>query len=109
MNEFDILLHQCEKQAKKLCSMEIDETYVDEIDIFNNYFSQLKQIIDANEQQQMKVKVNNLLTLLNILIDRIKQNQLDTSNRINNLMKNKNMVSYGAVKHQFAHRINRRY
>lgn len=109
MNEFDILLQQCEKQAEKLCSIEIDDEYISEIDVFNNYFGQLKQIIDAGEKQQMKEKVNHLLSLMNSIIERIQQNQQDTSSRINNLLKNKNMVGYGAVKHQFAHRINRRY
>lgn len=109
MNEFDILLQQCEKQAEKLCSIEIDDEYISEIDVFNNYFGQLKQIIDAGEKQQMKEKVNHLLNLMNSIIERIQQNQQDTSSRINNLLKNKNMVGYGAVKHQFAHRINRRY
>lgn len=109
MNEFDILLQQCEKQAEKLCSIEIDDEYISEIDVFNNYFGQLKQIIDAGERQQMKEKVNHLLSLMNSIIERIQQNQQDTSSRINNLLKNKNMVGYGAVKHQFAHRINRRY
>lgn len=109
MNEFDILLQQCEKQAEKLCSIEIDDEYISEIDVFNNYFGQLKQIIDAGEKQQMKEKVNHLLSLMNSIIERIQHNQQDTSSRINNLLKNKNMVGYGAVKHQFAHRINRRY
>lgn len=109
MNEFDILLQQCEKQAERLCSIEIDDEYISEIDVFNNYFGQLKQIIDAGERQQMKEKVNHLLSLMNSIIERIQQNQQDTSSRINNLLKNKNMVGYGAVKHQFAHRINRRY
>lgn len=109
MNEFDILLQQCEKQAEKLCSIEIDDGYIYEMDVFNNYFCQLKQIIDAGEQQQMKAKVCRLLCLVNDLIERIQQSQQDTSARINNIIKNKNMVGYGAVKHQFAHRINRRY
>lgn len=109
MNEFDILLQQCEKQAEKLCSIEIDDGYVYEIDIFNNYFFQLKQIIDAGEQQQMKTRVSRLLCLVNNLIERIQLNQQDTSAHINKIIKNKNMVGYGAVKHQFSHRINRRY
>ena len=45
MSTFDIMLKQCEVQAEKLCSIDIDEKYLNEIDIFNNYFSQLKQII----------------------------------------------------------------
>lgn len=109
MSEFDILLHQCEKQAEKLCSIEIDDSYLFEIDVFNNYFSQLKQIIDANEERNVKEKIANLLGLINSMVERIQANQQETSVRINDLLKNKNMVGYGAVKHQFAHRINRRY
>lgn len=109
MNEFDILLQQCEKQAEKLCSIEIDDGYIYELDVFNNYFFQLQQIIDAGQQEQMKTKVSRLICLINSLVERIQQNQKDTSARINNIIKNKNMVGYGAVKHQFAHRINRRY
>ncbi len=109
MSEFDILLHQCEKQAEKLCSIEIDDSYLFEIDVFNNYFSQLQQIIDANEERNVKEKIANLLSLINNMVERIQANQQETSARINDLLKNKNMVGYGAVKHQFAHRINRRY
>ena len=81
----------------------------DEIDVFNNYFSQLQQIIDANEERNVKEKIANLLSLINNMVERIQANQQETSARINDLLKNKNMVGYGAVKHQFAHRINRRY
>ena len=109
MSEFDILLHQCEKQAEKLCSIEIDDSYLFEIDVFNNYFSQLQQIIDANEERNVKEKIANLLSLINNMVERIQANQQETSARINDLLKNKNMVGYGAVKHQFANRINRRY
>ena len=109
MSEFDILLHQCEKQAEKLCSIEIDDSYLFEIDVFNNYFSQLQQIIDANEERNVNEKIANLLSLINNMVERIQANQQETSAHINDLLKNKNMVGYGAVKHQFAHRINRRY
>ena len=109
MSTFDIILKQCEVQAEKLCSINIDEKYLNEIDIFNNYFSQLKQIIESEKENQAKEKVKKLADLLQIFIKRIEEEQAATKNKINTLNRNKNMVGYGAVKYQFAHRINRRY
>ncbi len=109
MNTFDIILKQCEVQAEKLCSINIDEKYLNEIDIFNNYFSQLKQIIESEKENQAKEKVKKLADLLQTFIKRIEEEQAATKNKINTLNRNKNMVGYGAVKYQFAHRINRRY
>ena len=109
MSTFDIILKQCEVQAEKLCSINIDEKYLNEIDIFNNYFSQLKQIIESEKENQAKEKVKKLTDLLQTFIKRIEEEQAATKNKINTLNRNKNMVGYGAVKYQFAHRINRRY
>ncbi len=109
MSTFDIILKQCEVQAEKLCSINIDEKYLNEIDIFNNYFSQLKQIIESEKENQEKEKVKKLADLLQTFIKRIEEEQAATKNKINTLNRNKNMVGYGAVKYQFAHRINRRY
>ncbi|HIZ89609.1 MAG: hypothetical protein MSA07_08235 [Mucispirillum sp.] len=109
MSTFDIMLKQCEVQAEKLCSIDIDEKYLNEIDIFNNYFSQLKQIIESEKENHAKEKVKKLADLLQTFIKRIEEEQAATKNKINTLNRNKNMVGYGAVKYQFAHRINRRY
>lgn len=109
MSTFDIILKQCEVQAEKLCSIEIDEKYLNEIDIFNNYFSQLKQVIESEKENQAKDKVKKLADLLQTFIKRIEEEQAATKNKIDNINKNRNMVGYGAVKYQFAHRINRRY
>lgn len=109
MSDFDIMLQQCEKQAEKLCNIEINEEYMNEIDIFNNYFSQLKQIIEHNNNENTRNSVKKLLCLLQTFIKRIESEQDAIKSKINTLNKNKNMVGYGAVKHQFAHRINRRY
>ena len=109
MSTFDIILRQCEVQAEKLCSIDIDEKYINEIDVFNNYFSQLKQIIEYEQSNQAKDKVKKLADLLQTFIKRIEEEQAATKNKINTLKRNRNMVGYGAVKYQFAHRINRRY
>ena len=109
MSTFDIILKQCEVQAEKLCYIDIDEKYLNEIDIFNNYFSQLKQVIESEKENQAKDKVKKLADLLQTFIKRIEAEQAATKNKIDNINKNKNMVGYGAVKYQFAHRINRRY
>lgn len=109
MSTFDIILKQCEVQAEKLCSIDIDEKYINEIDIFNNYFSQLKQVIECEKNTQARDKVKKLADLLQTFIKRIEEEQAATKNKIDNINKNKNMVGYGAVKYQFAHRINRRY
>ncbi len=109
MSAFDIILQQCENQAEKLCFIDIDDKYTNEIDIFNNYFNQLKQIITQDTTCQAEKKVSKLSDLLNTFIKRIESEQNSTKIKINNLNKNKNMVGYGAVKYQFAHRINRRY
>ena len=109
MSAFDIILQQCETQAEKLCFIEIDDKYTNEIDIFNNYFTQLKQIIEQDKLCNADKKVGKLSELLKTFIKRIQDEQTATKEKINTLNKNRNMVGYGAVKHQFAHRINRRY
>lgn len=109
MSAFDVILQQCEMQAEKLCFIEMDDKYTDEIDIFNNYFVQLKQIIEHDKLCELEKKVGKLSELLQTFIKRIQDEQAATQEKINNLNKNRNMVGYGAVKYQFAHRINRRY
>ncbi len=108
MSAFDVMLHQCEKQAEKLCSINIDDNYVVEIDIFSSYFSQLQQVIDNENPINAEDKVSNLLNMLNTIIARVQENQISLANQIDGMKKNKNIVGYGSVK-QFAHRINRRY
>ncbi len=73
MSAFDIILSQCEKQASKLCCMDINDKYINEVDIFNNYFSQLKQVIESEKITCTKDKVDNLLNLLTIFISRLEQ------------------------------------
>lgn len=109
MKDFEVILDQCKTQARKLCSMEINDEYASEIDVFNNYFSQLQQILDNNEELHTNTEIEKLLCLIQEVIKRIQDKQESVSEQINSLKKNKNMVGYGAVKHQFAHRINRRY
>ena len=109
MSAFDIMLQQCETQAEKLCFIKIDDNYTNEIDIFNNYFSQLKQIIEHDKSCQAEKKVSKLTKLLKDFIKRIENEQAEKKKKINNLNKNRSMVCYGAVKYQFAHRINRRF
>lgn len=109
MSAFDIILQQCEAQAEKLCFIEIDDKYSNEIDIFNNYFVQLKQIIEHDKSCNAEKKVGRLSDLLKTFIKRIENEQAAVQEQINNLNKNKSMVGYGAVKYQFAHRINRRF
>lgn len=109
MSAFDVILQQCETQAEKLCFIEIDDKYTNEIDIFNNYFTQLKQIIEQDKLCNADKKVGKLSELLKTFIKRIQDEQTATKEKINTLNKNRNMVGYGAVKYQFAHRINRRY
>ena len=109
MSAFDVILQQCETQAEKLCFIEIDDKYTNEIDIFNNYFTQLKQIIEQDKLCNADKKVGKLSELLKTFIKRIQDEQTATKEKINTLNKNRSMVGYGAVKYQFAHRINRRY
>ena len=79
MSTFDIILKQCEVQAEKLCSIEIDEKYLNEIDIFNNYFSQLKQVIESEKENQAKDKVKKLADLLQTFIKRIRPKKISKS------------------------------
>ena len=97
MNDFEVILHQCKTQARKLCSIEINDEYITEIDVFNN------------QELHSNAEIEKLVCLIHEVIKRIQDKQESVSEQINSLKKNKNMVGYGAVKHQFAHRINRRY
>lgn len=109
MSSFDIMLQQCEKQAEKLCVIDIDEKYCDEVDIFNNYFEQLKQIIESNSIDDINKKVENLLSLLNTFMARMESEKKILAAKTENINKNRNMLSYGTSKCQTSFRINRRY
>ncbi len=109
MSNFDIMLNQCELQAEKLCLIEIDEKYFNEVDIFTNYFFQLQQIIENEGKDKAKNRVRKLSELMDIFIKRIEEEKKSIKTEIGNVNRNKNMVGYGAVKYQTSHRINRVY
>lgn len=109
MSSFDIMLQQCEKQAEKLCAIDIDEKYCDEVDIFTNYFEQLKQIIEKDQIENVSNRVEKLLSLLNTFMARMESEKNVIAAKVENINKNKSMLRYGASKYTTSFRINRRY
>ena len=103
------MLHQCEKQAKRLCTIDIDDNYCNEVDIFDNYFSQLKQIIEKEGRNNFQNRVNNLLELMNKFISRMETSKNRIEQEACTIQKNKNMKHYGQDKHISSFRINGRY
>lgn len=109
MTSFDIMLQQCEKQAEKLCTIEIDEKYCDEVDVFTSYFEQLKQIIENNNIENINKRVEKLLSLLNTFTARMESEKNIILAKTESINKNKSMLHYGTSKCQTSFRINRRY
>lgn len=109
MKPFEIMLRQCENQAEKLCAIPLDENYIREADIFDNYFMQLKQIIEKEKENNIKEKVKKLLSLMNIFIERMVKEKTNLQNKANNIKRNRSMLGYGKERYQTAFRINRRY
>lgn len=111
MDSFNILLNQCMELAEKLSKKEtVDEDYLKDVDIFQNNFFQLQQVIDNhgyNSENNEKVKelVNMILVSKNKIMAKIN----NINSEINSIKNNKNTVNYGTKDPQGTHRINRRY
>ncbi len=93
-NNFNIMLKQCEKQAEKIIiSSNIDEI-IGYSYIFNNYFEQLKQIID-NSKKIDTSQLNNLQSLIVKMEEKLNLHKNDVTKAIHNLGKMKVTNAYG--------------
>ncbi len=68
--EFSIMLKQCEEIAKELLLEPVGEAFFSKLDIFDNFFAQLMQIIDVGELSD-KVDVTYLRSMLPIIEEKI--------------------------------------
>ncbi len=90
--EFSIMLKQCEEIAKELILEPMGETFLSKLDIFDNYFAQLMQIIEAGELSD-KINVTYLHSMLPIIEEKISTEYKKTKNEQNVSVNRKSLLS----------------
>lgn len=73
------IINQCENQIKKLLKLKFDDNFMSEIDVFDNYFNQLKQVINNENIHYYKTDIDNLNRLM-------EQFKIKLETRMNNIM-----------------------
>lgn len=107
-SELSVILDQCEKQAKKLLEIKVNDAFMTELDIFNGYFSQLQQIIDGKQAKENSHRLENLRRLMDCFKKKI-ENAMDiTMQEIRNAEKRKQSIGYGVIKTSEAIKIDKR-
>lgn len=107
--EFQIMLKQCEKQAKKLAETPISPFFFDELDIFNNYFDQLKQIIENKTTSVNEESLINLKKYIHQFINKLETEKDKTLEEARNAGKNEKIRNYGlSSSHEGALRFDKR-
>ena len=111
MDSFNIIFNQCMKHINKLSQMEdVNEEFLNEVDIFQNNFSQLQQIIDNNGiNEEYNKKIQELIEKINLSKNKILLSQNKINSEINKLKTNKITLNYGTKDPRGTYRINRRY
>lgn len=89
------IIEQCIQQVEKLLKIKIDDKFMSEIDIFDNYFNQLKQVLNEDNIKEYKSDVDSL----NLLMERFKIKLETAMNNIKNEIRNteskKRSIGYG--------------
>lgn len=93
--EFQIMLKQCEKQAKKLAETQISPIFFNELDIFDNYFDQLKQIIENKTCNFHEDDLTNLRKYIDIFKEKLETEKCKTLQEAKNAGKNEKIRNYG--------------
>lgn len=70
-HDFKIMLSQCEKQAKKLASTDISDAFFTDLDVFDSYFDQLKQIIQNDNKTPDEKDMVNLQKYIEIFTEKL--------------------------------------
>lgn len=103
------MLRQCEKQAEKLVSATIDEDYFKELDIFDNYFEQLKQTIENSPSQSVQEDLENLRQNILLFTERLNIHKGLTLEKAKNAGKTGVIKNYGiSTGHSGALKIDKR-
>lgn len=90
--EFSIMLKQCEEIAKELLLEPMGEVFLSKLNIFDNYFAQLMQIIDVGELRD-KVNVTYLLSMLPIIEEKLNTEYKKNKQEINLSVNRKSLLS----------------
>ncbi len=90
--EFSIILKQCEEIAKELLLEPMGEVFFSKLDIFNNYFAQLMQIVDTGELRD-KVDVSYLISMMPIIEEKISAEHKRTKQEKNMSTNRKSLLS----------------
>lgn len=93
--DFKIMLSQCEKQAKKLASAEISDEFFAELDTFDSYFDQLKQIIENNSISPDEKDMANLKKYIEIFTVSLEKHKDIVLQQAKNAGKTETVRNYG--------------
>ncbi len=90
------LINQCENKIDKLLKIKIDDVFMNELDIFDNYFNQLKQVLNHKNASLYKKELDNLQLQMNRLKEKIENTMKYTMIEIKNTEKKKKLIGYGS-------------
>ena len=90
--EFSIMLKQCEEIAKELLLEPMGDVFLSKLDIFDNYFAQLMQIIELGELSD-KVDVTYLRSMLPFIEEKLSKERQRTKQEKNVSVNRKSLLS----------------
>ena len=90
--EFSIMLKQCEEIAKELMLEPMGEVFLSKLDIFDNYFAQLMQIVEDGELRD-KVDVTYLHSMLPIIEEKLRKEHQRTKQEKNVSVNRKSLLN----------------
>ena len=90
-----VILDQCRKQAEKLIQIKVDDTFMKELDVFDTYFNQLKQVLNEQNAQEYKDHINKLQPLMERFKTKLENAKEATMKEIKNTETKKRSIGYG--------------
>ncbi len=104
---FETMLKQCEQQAEKTLEATRIDDMMEYSSIFNNYFTQLQQIIEKSDDID-HAKLDNLKTLIEKLAEKLNAHKKEVSTAIANLGKSKVTKAYKPSRYTAARKFDSR-
>lgn len=111
MSIFDILISQCDKQAEKLCLIEMDDSFLEEVNIFDSYFCQLRQMIESKTDftEAERQCIDTLLQKMNAFTCRMEESMDRIRSEIQSVKRSHSVRKYMLPTYQEPFRIDKTY